>query len=310
MKRDSELMGQEATKKLNDEFGIPSQLTFTPGPGGLPFAEIVNSAGQAVLSLYGGQVIAFTSAGGSPVLWGSNHRYHEIGKAIRAGAPICWPWFGTHPTDATKPAHGFARTDMWSVLSTEYVDQDHTRIRLKLGDTPATRALWNRQFTLETVITVGFQLTVGLIIRNTGTQPFTYTGALHTYLTVSDVTKIAIHGLDGVSYFDLLDPPELKQQLGPITIGAETDRVYLDTSATCTIEDPGLERRITISKQGSKSTVIWNPWIDKAKRMNDFGDDEYMTMVCVEATNTHTDSITVDPNGEHHLQTTIDVKPL
>lgn len=29
--------------------------------------------------------------------------------------------------------------------------------------------------------------------------------------------------------------------------------------------------------------VIWNPWMDKAREMSDFGDDEYPNMVCVEA---------------------------
>ena len=27
---------------------------------------------------------------------------------------------------------------------------------------------------------------------------------------------------------------------------------------------------------------VWNPWVDKAKRMGDFGDDEYKRMLCVE----------------------------
>ena len=30
-------------------------------------------------------------------------------------------------------------------------------------------------------------------------------------------------------------------------------------------------------------TVVWNPWEENAKKMADFGDDEYPYMVCVEA---------------------------
>lgn len=30
-------------------------------------------------------------------------------------------------------------------------------------------------------------------------------------------------------------------------------------------------------------TVIWNPWVDQAREIADFGDDEYPNMVCVES---------------------------
>ena len=33
----------------------------------------------------------------------------------------------------------------------------------------------------------------------------------------------------------------------------------------------------------SLNLVVWNPWVEKAKAMSDFGDDEYNTMICVEA---------------------------
>lgn len=29
--------------------------------------------------------------------------------------------------------------------------------------------------------------------------------------------------------------------------------------------------------------VIWNPWVDQAREIADFGDDEYPNMVCVES---------------------------
>jgi glucose-6-phosphate 1-epimerase len=30
------------------------------------------------------------------------------------------------------------------------------------------------------------------------------------------------------------------------------------------------------------SAVVWNPYIEKSRKMEDFGDDEYHDMVCVE----------------------------
>jgi len=29
--------------------------------------------------------------------------------------------------------------------------------------------------------------------------------------------------------------------------------------------------------------VVWNPWVEKAKEISDFGDDEFPNMVCVES---------------------------
>ena len=32
--------------------------------------------------------------------------------------------------------------------------------------------------------------------------------------------------------------------------------------------------------------MVWNPWAENAAKMSDFGDDEYKTMICVEAVQT------------------------
>ena len=272
--------------------------------------EITNAAALATISLHGGQVISYKLIDGFPILWNSHHCYHEMGKALRGGIPICWPWFGRHPSDPDKPAHGFARTSLWQVVSTESVDYACTRIQLRLTDNETTRTLWAYQFQLEILITVGKQLGIEFIIRNQDMTSFVFTGALHSYFKVEDVTRVSIDGLEGQSYIDLLDPSEFKLQQGPLTIHAETDRIYLDTTNDCIINDPVLKRKIRISKKGSQSTVVWNPWIDKAKRMKDFGDDEYQGMVCVETTNTHTDTISITPQQEHRLQTIISVEAL
>ena len=51
------------------------------------------------------------------------------------------------------------------------------------------------------------------------------------------------------------------------------------------ISDKSFNRKVEVSKQGSHSTVVWNPWINKSKAMDEFGDNDYKTMVCVETTN-------------------------
>jgi D-hexose-6-phosphate mutarotase len=195
---------------------------------------------------------------------------------------------------------------MWHVRGASVGPADATEIRLGLNENEDSLALWPHPFDLEIVVTVGAQLRVELIARNPGGQPFISGGALHTYYTVGDARRIAIHGLDGCDYLDKVEAFKRKQQQGPVTIAGETDRVYLDTDAACVIDDPALERRIRIAKAGSRTTVVWNPWAEKARRIPDFGDEEYLSMVCVETANADTDVATVAPGGEHRLSAVIE----
>jgi glucose-6-phosphate 1-epimerase len=293
---------------LNDSFAIAEHISFVGAPGGRVLAEIHNAYAVATVSLHGGQVLAFQPHGQAPVLWASSRSLAQAGKPIRAGIPICWPWFGPHPTDPTLPSHGFVRTATWRVLSVAALADGATQIRLRIGDNEFADRRWPHAFDLRGVVTVGTELRVELIMRNPGNAPYTCSGALHSYFSISDIGAITIHGLDGCAYIDKVDGGQRKTQQGPITFDAETDRVYLDTTATCVIDDPGLSRRIQVAKSGSHSTVVWNPWVEKARRLGDFGDEEYRSMVCVETTNAEADSVTIAPRGEHRLVATIGVE--
>jgi glucose-6-phosphate 1-epimerase len=286
---------------LNDQFAIAEHITFTATAGGVPVAEIRNSYAAASVAVQGGHVITYQPHGQAPVLWVSRLSAYELGKTIRGGIPVCWPWFGAHPTDASKPFHGFVRGMLWQVTGTSVGPADATQVRLGLCDTEATWDLWPHAFDLQLVVTVGPRLHVELAARNPGQQPFQCGGALHTYYHVGDARRIAIHGLDGCDYLDKVEAFRRKRQQGPVTIEAETDRIYLDTAGDCLIDDPVLKRRIQIAKSGSRTTVVWNPWADKARAITDFGDEEYLNMVCVETANADADIVTVPPGGEHRL---------
>ena len=290
---------------LNEQFAIAQHITFASTADGLPIAQIRNSYAAASVAVQGGHVITFQPHGQQPVLWVSSLSAFALGKTIRGGIPVCWPWFGSHPTDPSKPFHGFVRAAMWQVRGTSVGPVDATEIRLGLTESEASLALWPHAFDLEIVVTVGAQLRVELIARNPGDQPFVSGGALHSYYTVGDVRRIAIHGLDGCDYLDKVEGFKRKTQHGPVTIEGETDRVYLDTAAACVIEDPALDRRIGIAKAGSRTTVVWNPWAEKAKQIADFDDQEYLSMVCVETANADTDVAIVAPGGEHRLSAVI-----
>lgn len=294
--------------ELNDRFAIPDQLTFRAGPGELTVAEISNAYATASVALQGGHVISYQPHDLQPVLWVSQKSAYQAGKAIRGGIPICWPWFGAHPTDAAKPAHGFARTQPWNVVATGVVEGGATQLRLALTHTEATWTLWPYAFDLQLHLTIGPELRVELITHNSGSEPFSFTGALHSYFSLSDLGQVTLHGLEGCPYLDKVEDFQAKTQQGTISINGETDRIYLDTTATCTLEDWGWQRRLIIAKSGSRSTVVWNPWQDRARAMADFGDEEYREMLCIETANAAEDTVTLAPGQEHSLQASIRVE--
>lgn len=302
-------MHHDQLQAMNGQFGLVDQLHFETGAGDLVFAHIRNNHATATIALQGGHVLSYQPHNQQPVLWVSGQSSYKAGKAIRGGIPVCWPWFGPHPTNPSLPAHGFARTTEWQVVGTQVSTDGATQLRLELSDSEQTRGIWPHAFRLTMTVTVGRELQVELVSFNPGDEPFTYGGALHSYFQVSDVTKIAIDGLDGATYIDQLQAHERFIQRGPIIINGEVDRIYQATEATCVIDDLGLQRRVVVAKEGSSSTVVWNPWIAKAQRMADFGDDEYRGMVCIETANAADDVVTVASGNSHRLRATISVAP-
>jgi glucose-6-phosphate 1-epimerase len=133
--------------------------------------------------------------------------------------------------------------------------------------------------------------------------------ALHTYFSVSDVRSVSISGLEQARYIDKVDGAAEKSATGnAIVFMGETDRVYLNTVAECQLIDPDRKRTIVISKSGSQSTVVWNPWIAKSARMPDFGDHEWPEMVCIETANVGSNAIELAPNTSHTTTVVIRVQ--
>jgi D-hexose-6-phosphate mutarotase len=285
----------------SNDFSIPDQLDFSEGPGGLAVANVNNPLGTAMISLSGAHVMTWQPADHAhPVLWLSEYAKFAPGKSIRGGVPICWPWFGSHHSEAGFPGHGFARTVLWAVTGSESLDDGSTRVLLRLQENDNTRAQWPYDSSVEYAITVGEELCLELITRNLGDTPFILGEALHTYFAVSDIRRTPIYGLEGGTYLDKINGSARKQQDGAILISSEVDRVYVDTSVDCVIEDLAWQRRIHIRKENSHSTIVWNPWLEKAEKMGDFGENGYLGMVCVESGNALENCVELAP-GESHI---------
>ena len=286
---------------------LPPTVSLDAGNGGLPRLTVMNALARAEVYLHGAHVTAWQPIGHEPVLWMSRASQWSGTTPIRGGVPICFPWFGPHPTDTAAPAHGFARLLDWTLVEARDV-AGATQLVLELTSAAPPAHAQPYAFTATYRVTVGSSLTLSLEVLNTGTDEFPFEEALHTYFAVQDVHGARISGLEGTDYLDKVGGTTKRNQgADPIRFTGETDRVYLNTQAVCTIHDPGLRRRILVGKHGSDATVVWNPWVAKAKAMPDFADDEWPGMVCVETANANVHRVTLAPGGRHTMTATIDV---
>jgi glucose-6-phosphate 1-epimerase len=283
-------------------------LLIDRGQGGLPRVTINTALTECELYLHGAHLTHWRPRGLHPVLWLSETAQFQAGKAIRGGIPVCWPWFGPHPSDANAKAHGFARTSIWNIESAGIAPDGAAHVTLSLAADAATRALWPNDFDLHLEIQAGVSLSVSLTTRNTGDQDFTITEALHTYLAVGDVREAMISGYHHTSYVDQTRRHiRVTEQGDAIRFTEETDRVY-QTSAPCTLLDTSMNRAISIGKSGSGSTVIWNPWPAKTARLGDIAPNAWTGFACIETANAFEAAVTLAPGQSHCISTTLSTR--
>ncbi|MCX5662435.1 MAG: D-hexose-6-phosphate mutarotase [Planctomycetota bacterium] len=303
----------QSLEQLNTQFALPGLLQFESGQGGLTRVAITTPHAEAQVYLHGAHVTSFVQSGKPPMLFLSGKSWFEDGKPIRGGVPLVFPWFGAHPDRAELPAHGFARLKAWEVESVARGPRGGVTITLLTRHDDKTLAAWPHRFELRHRVSVvpdektgePAALVMELSTRNAGDQPMPFEEALHTYLHVGDVRQAKVTGLDGVSYTARNEGGAARTQSGPVTFTGETDRLYQGTAGTCELDDPALGRKIVVSKTGSLSTVVWNPWIDKAKAMVDFGDEEWPGMACIETANAREQTVTLPPGKTHTMTATL-----
>ncbi len=292
---------------------LPTSVTTADGEGGLPLLRVASPVATGEVYLHGAHVTAYAPAGADPVIWMSGASMFAPERPIRGGVPICFPWFGGGREPGMSPAHGFARLADWTLVGAEDVDGVVTlTLRLTEADVAGVPGsdVWRFPFELTYAVTFGAELTLALTVRNTGDEECSFEEALHSYFHVKDVTAVTVEGLDGATYLDKAPGggPDHAVQSGPVTFGAETDRVYR-SSGTATVVDPGAARTITVAKDGSANTVVWNPWTAKAAAMADYGDAEWPTMVCVETANALEHAIVLPAGQSHTMTARISVAP-
>jgi glucose-6-phosphate 1-epimerase len=298
---------------LNAKHGLDQTLRVIEGRGGLPMIEIENGLATALISLHAGQVLAYRPADAAQdLLFLSDRAYFAPGKAIKGGIPVCWPWFGADPEGRGRPAHGFVRSMPWTLRDTRALEDGATRVTLGLADDDDTRALWPHRYNVAIDIRVGSRLRVELITQNTEDRPFRITQALHTYFRVGDATRARVLGLEGCRYIEKAKDGKdaVITQVGPVTVSAEVNRIYQAVPPDLSIEDPALGRRLRIAAENSRTCIVWNPWIETARAMDDLEDEDYRTMLCVETANAADEVIEVAAGGEARLGVSYEIEPL
>ena len=280
---------------------------FLNGRGDLPMLEITTPWSSAEIYLHGAQVTHFKKNGEPPLLFLSQCSRFAAGQPIRGGIPIIFPWFGK-PTD--KPnQHGFARIQDWDLRELAVTPDGSVSVRLQMAECADSSEY--PSCAVDYLVTVSATLTVELVVLNKSAREFVFENCLHTYFTVGDIGAVSITGLKGVDYLD--QTKAFARQIesnDAIRIASEVDRAYLGTPRTVEIQDASLRRTIRIEKQGSASTVVWNPWIAKSKAMPDFGDEEYQQMICVETGNVDSDRLTLKPGAVSRLNMKLASAPL
>jgi glucose-6-phosphate 1-epimerase len=274
----------QSIAELNQKFALPDVCKIQEAANGVTQVVVSTSLADATIYLQGAHLASWTPKPQRPVLFLSSHSTFAPGKAIRGGVPVIFPWFGARDGAFT--------------------------INLRLVPDQVASNYGYTAFELRYRITIGSFLHMELDVHNQSREPLKVGEALHSYYAVSDARRISVTGLDDTEYVDHADHDQRKRQTGPVRLTAETDRIFVNTGNTCTIEDPGWGRRIVIDKSGSRSTVVWNPWAEKAAQLADLGSDEWPAMVCVETANAADNVLTISPGQSHRMSATVRVEPI
>ncbi len=254
--------------------GVPALVVSTP------------DGARAVVTLHGGHVVSWRTAGSErEQLYMSPATQFGAGTSIRGGVPVIFPQFSDRGPGVR---HGFARNRAWQQVPGEGRGDDATcaHLVLRLVDDLETRALWPHAFALELLVSVqGNSLAMQLSCTNIGTSPWDFAAALHTYLWVQDIAQVQLHGLTGVAYEDCVAGVQARQDVSPLQIAGEVDRVYASVQQGLQLDDAGAAgaRMRAITQQGFADVVVWNPGPQKCAALTDMPDDGYRHMLCVEA---------------------------
>lgn len=246
---------------------------------GLPAWRLQGPQGaQAIVSRFGGQVLSWQTPDGRERLYLSPQARFDGQQAIRGGVPVCFPQFGTR---GDLPRHGLLRTRDWSHAG-QRVGEDYVLLTLETRDDPETRRHWPHPFRAElTVMLEADRLDLEFCVENTGEAPLAFTGALHTYLRVTQVEDVALEGLQGHTYEEASSGEVRRDSGTELQVEGPVDRIYRDLRRPLWLKAGNFS--LGLHSRGFADLVVWNPWVEGAAALADLPDDGWRHFLCLEA---------------------------
>ena len=253
--------------------------------------DIDNAHATLSISLWGAQILSFKPKHDQRErLFQSNKIVLDGSKSLRAGVPVCWPWFAQR--DGYQK-HGFVRQRHWQVLSASD-ETDYTEIVLSPIDMEGKG--FDGTAELSLTVRIGKTLSITLTTTNRGDESFEFNAALHTYFLVNNINDVELNGLSG-TYSDKTRNWAMLETPAPYRFTEETDRIHLSPVKQVTIVEGAAQTGV--ESAGHDSVVVWNPWAENSANLRDMGPEAYRRMVCVETAVTQ--GKTLRPNETHRL---------
>ncbi|WP_037054034.1 D-hexose-6-phosphate mutarotase [Rheinheimera baltica] len=243
----------------------------------LPCIKLQFGNASAVISLYGGQVLSYVPKAEEEVLWLSPKATWHNNTPIRGGVPVCWPWFGPaesrlNPMQMSLPNHGVVRTMLWQ-LTEQRCNNKYTRVVLAV--TVNGLPYHSDSVTLQLTVTLSDTLSIDIACADKLLQQV----ALHSYFNIPKLEQTLVQPLPQ----HYLDKVSGKTMMGTTTTAeftSEVDRIYQQPADD--IHIISANTRVHIKQHGHDATIVWNPWQDKSRHINDLADNNYLEFVCVE----------------------------
>ena len=257
-----------------------------------PAFRLTADGAEATLVRYGGQLVSWRPAPRAEAdaereerLFLSPLARFDGREAIRGGVPVIFPQFDRTGPDPQLPRHGFARTASWAGARADAA-ADEAVLTLDRGSR-ADGSEWPYRFRLELGVRLSARsLEIRLSTYNDGVPAFAFSAALHSYFAVGAIEAVALEGLGRDPWTDRVagaDPGPHRESADPLTFDREIDRIHHRTEDSAPLRLLGGPSPLAIGQQGFDETVVWNPWRERSRAIDDLPDDGFRRFVCIEA---------------------------